>query len=263
MKAIEIPENTKVKEPVFLEVAGKVKIKVGQGSEVTVIESSGEQARDRKLEVSMVAMENSIVRYVMLQALGKGAVNSVKREVEVKGEASLKLVAAELGSKETRSETVVKLTGKNASVENIALYMGKANQRFELSAVSEHLAEGTRSKILTKGVLEGNSRAMCTGLIKVHPEGTKSDGYQRSDVLLLSENAKADAIPMLEIDNNDVKCSHGATMGEINKEQLFYLMNRGLSEEEAKGEIVRGFLEPVMVNLPKVLRKKVIGDAKV
>ena len=97
-----------------------------------------------------------------------------------------------------------------------------------------HNAKNTTSKIITKGVLNNKSKALSRSLVKIKENAPKSNGYEKQEALLLSENAEADAIPYLEIDNNDVKCSHSSAVGQIDKDVLFYMMSRGLNESEAK-----------------------------
>jgi len=91
-----------------------------------------------------------------------------------------------------------------------------------------------------------NSRALSRGLVYISKNAEQSTGYEKQDALLLSDEAEADAIPNLQIENNDVKCSHGSTIGQIDKEQLFYLMSRGLNEESAKKKIIEGYFAPVL-----------------
>ena len=117
---------------------------------------------------------------------------------------------------------------------------------YDLYTSSLHNAKNTTSKIITKGVLNNESKALSRSLVKIKENAPKSNGYEKQEALLLSKNAEADAIPYLEIDNNDVKCSHSSAVGQIDKDVLFYMMSRGLNKSEAKKKIVEGYFSPIL-----------------
>ncbi len=126
------------------------------------------------------------------------------------------------------------------------MFFTQEQQQFDVAVEVQHLAPQTTSDMRTKGVAKDKSRAVYRGNIKIHENAHNSMGYQREDTLILSEEATVDAIPKLEINNHDVKCKHGATVGQIDREKLFYLTSRGLSEGEAQATIVRGFFLPTI-----------------
>jgi len=109
-----------------------------------------------------------------------------------------------------------------------------------------HFAPHTESNLFTRGVVNGTARALSRGLIAIKSNASASKGYEKQDALILSEEAEADAIPNLEIENYDVKCSHGSSVGQIDPESMYYLMSRGLSEDDAKKLIIMGYFQPVM-----------------
>ena len=150
----------------------------------------------------------------------------------------------------TKSDTVVKLKGKGSSSTIHALFLGNNVQRFDLNAAAIHQAEHTRSTIIAKGVVKDRAKALFKGLIDIKEHAKYSEGSQKEDALLLSNSAEADAIPKLLVANNDVKCSHSASIGQVDKERLFYMMSRGLVEQKAKHMIVEGFFSDLLELLP-------------
>jgi Fe-S cluster assembly protein SufD len=123
-------------------------------------------------------------------------------------------------------------------------------QHLDLDTQQNHMAPNTTSDLLYKGALEGQSRAVWQGMIYVAPGAQRTDGYQANRNLVLSSRARADSIPGLEIMADDVRCTHGATVGKIDPELLFYLRSRGINEAEARRLVVEGFFEPVMDRIP-------------
>jgi Fe-S cluster assembly protein SufD len=123
-------------------------------------------------------------------------------------------------------------------------------QRVDQQTLQEHAAPHTTSDLLYKSVLTGNATSNYSGLIRVHPGAQKTDAYQANRNLLLSRAAHADSVPKLEIEANDVRCTHGATVGPVDQDQIFYLMARGLRRDEAERLVVEGFLQPVIDRIP-------------
>ncbi len=129
-------------------------------------------------------------------------------------------------------------------------YFSDGEQHFDHDTSQNHLARRTSSDLLFKGALKGNSRSVWQGMVYVAEGAQKTDGYQANRNLLLSENARADSIPGLEISADDVRCSHGATVGKIDPEPLFYLLSRGISKVDAERLVVEGFFDPIMQRIP-------------
>jgi Fe-S cluster assembly protein SufD len=117
------------------------------------------------------------------------------------------------------------------------------------------------SDLLFKGALRGRARTVYQGLIKVHKDAQRSDAYQANRNLILSDKARADSIPSLEIEANDVRCTHGATVGQVDEEQLFYIMARGLSRHDAERLIIAGFFEPVLERIPAESLRALVTEA--
>ncbi len=150
----------------------------------------------------------------------------------------------------TRLEVLLEGTGSSAQLQSVSLPSGR--QHFAYHTVQHHLAEQTTSDLLFKGVLQEQARSVFQGLIKVAPGAQRTDAYQADRNLLLSDQARADSIPTLEIEANDVRCTHGATVSQIDEEELFYAMARGLPLRAAQRLIVEGFLESAIERVPIV-----------
>jgi Fe-S cluster assembly scaffold protein SufB len=134
------------------------------------------------------------------------------------------------------------LQKQGANITTTCVYQTKGTEQYIVDVASVHQAPHTSSKILTKGVVRDTSRALSRGLVRIEKNAPNSNGYETQKALILDKGATADAIPMLEIHNHDVKCSHGSSIGRVDPEHIHYMMTRGVSEHEAKELIVEGFL---------------------
>lgn len=123
-----------------------------------------------------------------------------------------------------------------------ARFLGRGDERYDIYTCSIHQGRESKSDLVTKGVVMDKSKAVSRGMVKIEEGAFGSEGYEKLDTMIFDRTAEADAIPNLLIHNHDVKCSHGATVGHLSDELLFYMMSRGLSESEAKNQIVEGFL---------------------
>jgi len=142
------------------------------------------------------------------------------------------------------------LVGRGSQGKMSGFYFTDGDQHLDYDSQQNHLAPNTTSDLLFKGALVENSRSVWQGMIYVAPNAMKTDGYQANRNLLLSKNARADSIPGLEILANDVRCTHGATVGKVDMEQVFYLESRGIPKVEAEKLIVEGFFDPIMQRIP-------------
>lgn len=140
----------------------------------------------------------------------------------------------------------INLTGENAEAEILGIIIGQKDRVINLHTTQNHLAPHTKSNLLLKSVMSNSSCLNFTGLIKIEKAAQKSLAYQRNENILLSSQAKVNSKPYLEILANDVLCTHGATMGEIDQEQIFYLESRGLNRQAASNLIIKGFLYSVL-----------------
>lgn len=168
-------------------------------------------------------------------------------------DAKAKTVAINLGGKMARFENQVIIEGTRASADLYSLTIAGEGQEFDQRSFQEHKAPYATSDLLYKNVLMDQAQTIFSGMIKVHPEGDKTDAYQTNRNLLLSEEAVANTLPGLEIEANDVKCSHGATSGKLDESELFYMLSRGLSKKQAQELLVFGFLEEVLEKIENEL----------
>jgi len=155
-----------------------------------------------------------------------------------------------LGASVSRVDLNARVLGPGANSDMLGLYFGDADQHFDHNTSQDHVAPHAHSDLLYKGALDDKSRAVFRGIIRVHKNAQQTDAYQTNRNMLLSDDARADSLPNLEIEADDVKCSHGATVGQLDDESLFYLMSRGLPRSRAERLVVLGFLGEVLSRLP-------------
>ena len=140
---------------------------------------------------------------------------------------------------------VVELRGEGAEAEIVGGFVGEGKERIEIEVEVRHKAENTRANIHIRGVVKDEAEAKISGRLKIFKGAQKTNSFLTEKVLILSDKARAEVVPDLEIEADDVKASHAATVGKIDEEQVFYLMSRGLKKQQAEDIIVEGFLKPV------------------
>ena len=213
--------------------------------------------------MEIFAKESSQINYSSVQQLSNNVINYSQKRAFLEKDASINWTVCDLGGKICKSDVTTWLNGEGSGTKTITFFFGSENQQFDLTLNVHHKSPYTSSDLVTRGALNQSAKAIYRGLVKIHQNAPNSTGFQKEDTLLLTENAEADAVPNLEIDNNNVKCSHGTTIGQIDKEKLFYLMSRGLSESQAKIKIVQGFFNPLIRKVgQKELRKKMRTSIK-
>ena len=200
--------------------------------------------------VELIAREGARVQYVAAQRLGRGAFYQSMQRTLAQRDSKLDTLNVALGASVTRVDLNARLLGPGANSDMLGLYFGDDDQHFDFNTSQDHVAEHTSSDLLYKGALDGASRAAFRGIIRVLPGAQGTDAYQTNRNLLLSPESRADSLPNLEIEADDVKCSHGATVGQLDDEAKFYLMSRGLSLIQAERLVVLGFLGEVLAKLP-------------
>jgi len=138
------------------------------------------------------------------------------------------------------------LEGTGSGAEYRSLFLGVGHERYDVKSSMVHLGDRSTSNMLTRAAMLGKSKGKYEGLIKIDVNAKGCDAYQKEDTLLLSEDARMDATPNLEISNEDVKCSHGVSLGQVDEEKLFYFLSRGISRNRAVRLIVQGFFDEVL-----------------
>jgi Fe-S cluster assembly protein SufD len=190
---------------------------------------------------------NSRLRYVSLQDWGAGVTHLQVQRAEIGRDAELRSLAVAFGATLSRMEAESLLTGDGGSSEMLGVYVGHGDQHFDFRSIQDHVGSKTRSDLLYKGALKGSSRAIYSGNVILRPGAHLVDAYQTNRNILLSDKAKADSIPNLEILSNDpVRCGHAASVGPVEEETLFYLQSRGIPYEEAEKLVVFGFFQEVL-----------------
>ena len=193
--------------------------------------------------------EGAQLNYVCVQNWnGKSVAVQVNNTV-VGRDASAKSLNVNLGCRYARTESASRLTGEGARSDMLSVTVAQGEQEFDQRTFQDHLAPGAYSDLLYKNALDDASRTIFAGMIKVEPGAHRTDAYQKVRNLLLSDDAEANSMPGLEILADDVRCSHGATSGQIEAEELFYLLARGIPKREAQRLIVHGFLQEAIDRL--------------
>ncbi len=267
---IYLPKKTEVKIPI--EIYSKlisaasmqtILIVAEPFSKVSIIESQESEAGEKSYRfqnLEIFGKESSKIEFASVQANKENVINFSYRKAFMEKDASIEWNISDLGGLFTSSHVTTNLVGQGASVNNTGIFLGKRDQQFDFSVNAIHFAPNTTSELLTKGALDGRSKGVYGGLVKITPTGAQSSGHQRADILLIGHDAQAAPIPNLEIETNDVKrCSHGASVGQVDKEKLFYLMSRGLSEKDAVKQVIKGLLEPA---IRKIKIEKVQGNLR-
>ncbi|MBX7156928.1 MAG: Fe-S cluster assembly protein SufD [Verrucomicrobiae bacterium] len=197
----------------------------------------------------LVAKEGSHLTYVCAQRWSEKVLAFHMGATTVERDAYAKTLMVNFGTAFSRNENRSRLTAPGAQSEMLAMSLAHENQEFDQRTLQDHLAPNAWSDLLYKNSLNHGAKSIFQGLIRVEPGAKQTDAYQTNRNLLLSGEAEADSMPGLEILNDDVKCSHGATTGQVEEELLFYMQARGIPENQAKHLLVVGFLEEVVARL--------------
>jgi len=225
-----------------------------EGSEVHYIEGctapvySSESLHSAVVE--LVAHKDAKLRYTTIQNWSNDVYNLVTKRAYAYEGATVEWIDGNIGSKLTMKYPGIYLMGRKAYGETLSIAFAGKNQHQDTGAKMVHLAPDTTSKITSKSVSRANGRSTYRGLLKVKKGATNVKATVRCDALLLDDTSKTDTYPYMEIDQEDATVTHEATVGKIGDEQIFYLMSRGFSEDEALSLIVNGFMEPFTKELP-------------
>lgn len=200
--------------------------------------------------VEVIAGNSAQVQYVALQSWGEGVRHLATQRTIAGRDANLDTLVCNLGASVARVDMAASLEGPGARSDMLGLYFAQGSQHFDHNTRQDHMVPHATSDLLYKGALYDKTRAVFRGIIKVFPKAQRTDAYQTNRNLLLSDKAEATSLPNLEIEADDVRCSHAATVGHLDKEELFYIMTRGISRREAERLVVFGFFGEVLDRLP-------------
>jgi FeS assembly protein SufD len=254
-----VPPRVRVTEPLHVLSAigdggvdtSHVLVVLGEGAEATVLtETAGGGAAGTSGGFHCGGMEivvgpNAMLRMVNLQNWNTGVWHFARQKAVVHAGGRLQWTLGALGSRLSQVAQDVALVGRGADAQVNGVMFTEGRQQLVYNTLQHHEAPGCKSDLLYKGGLQDRSRLVWRGMIKVDKAAQKTDGYQRNDNLMLSREARADSIPGLEIEADDVRCTHGATSGRVDEEQIFYAQARGLSADEAARLVVAGFFQQV------------------
>ncbi len=256
---VHVPRGVVLEKPLYVRIANAVErgslfwrllVVAEPESRFSVIEeyvsATPELAAYSNAAVEIVVRDRAKVEYVSIQNLSRGTWHFASHHARVDRDAELDWVAGGFGSAKGKIRIQNDLAGPGATSRVTGAYFADGSQHLDYDTFQEHIAPHTTSDFAFKGALRDQARTVWRGMIRVEEGAQKTNAYQENRNLLLSKTAHADSIPGLEILANDVRCTHGATLGQVDRELLFYLMTRGLTRSEAERVIVRGFFQDVL-----------------
>jgi Fe-S cluster assembly protein SufD len=229
---------------------------VEEGAQVTFVhESASPESKDDAQNihngiVEIYVGQNARLNFVELQSWGENLWSFTRERARVMGDGNLEWIFGAMGTRLTKNFSDIDLMEEGANGRMSGFYFASDHQHLDHDTQQNHMAPNTTSDLLYKGALMDHSRSVWQGMIYVAPGALGTDGYQANRNLILSKDARADSIPGLEILADDVRCTHGATVGKIDESLLFYLLSRGIPQKEAEKLIVMGFFEPIMDRIP-------------
>jgi len=264
---VRVPKGVECDEPIRITTgieggfgASRNLILIEDGASATIVEDAcGDDAKgSRRIDVTEIfAGAGSNVRLVSLQRIGREGTLHRTQRVHLARDARAAIVMASFGAGMYKADVGCLLEGEGSESKMIGLCFGDGKQRADHHTLQDHRGPHARSDIDFRAVLGGRARSAYTGLIRIAKEAPYCEAYQENRNLLLSENARAESIPELEILTDEVRCKHGATVGPIDPDQLFYLRSRGLTPAGATRMIVSGFLEQTLTHVPEELREPI------
>lgn len=200
--------------------------------------------------VEIVAEPGAVVRYMHNQDWNTRTWHFSTQQAQMKRDAQLTWILSSWGSRLSKINLEMQMLERGGHGELLGLYFPSGRQHIDHHTLQNHIADHCTSDLLFKGALRDRARSVYSGSIKVWPDAQKTDAFQKNDNLVLDRRARADSIPGLEIEADDVRCTHGATVSKIEPEYLFYLMSRTLTKFQAEQMIVIGFFEEVLNRVP-------------
>jgi Fe-S cluster assembly protein SufD len=269
---VRVPKGVEVEKPLYVKVTSnggslywRMVIVAEEGARFTLIEDLSSVAPDTlaytNAVVELFVGNGAKIEYVSLQNLSRETWHFGRHRARLEKDSELDWVIGGFGSKKGKVWIENDLAGAGATSRVTGAYFADGDQHLDYDTFQEHIAPSTESDFAFKGALREQATAVWRGMIRVEEGAQKTNAYQENRNLLLSDQAHADSIPGLEIMANDVRCTHGATLGRVDREQLFYLMARGLSRGEAERLIVRGFFQDVLDRIELEPVREALGAA--
>ncbi len=268
-----VPKKVRVDEPLHALSAlssggvdlGKTLVILDEGAEATMLSETASTLADggglHCGSIELILEQGARLRYVNLQNWGHEVWHFAHQKAQVGREGRLQWTIGALGSRLAKVNQHVAMTGADAEVQVNGVMFTEGRQHLSYNTHQHHEAPYCKSDLLYKAALQDRSRTVWRGMIKVDKEAQRTDAYQRNDNLMLSRDARADSIPGLEIEADDVRCTHGSTSGRVDDQQLFYAMTRGYTRREAVRMIVAGFFQQVFDRITIESVRDALGEA--
>lgn len=258
---VRVPRGVAVEKPIVVvhwidsdgaAVFPRTIVELGESAEATVVEvvASPDIVALAVPVTELVVEPAGNLRYVTVQLLGPAAWQIAHQASTVAGQSTLVSATVAIGGDYARMRTDSRLVGAGSTGHLLAVYFGSGNQMHDFRTLQDHEAPKSTSDLLFKGAVAGTAHSVYSGLIRVHPGAKGTVALQTNRNLVLSEGARADSVPNLEIEENEVSCSHASAVGPVDEEQRYYLESRGVPTEVADRLIVLGFLNDVVERIP-------------
>ena len=258
---VYIPKNFSLSIPLFLpdyfadypDISGfsSILIYADNNSRSIIIEDYQSKKYDKDLTVvkKVVLEKDAKLSYLILQDISRDACLNCNTKTVLNKNADLNWINIEFGGRTTRQNLLFELDGASSKANISTLFLADNNQCFDILVNVVHNVKNTRSRVILKGAALGSSKALYKGIINIKEKARNCNGILKEEALLLSEQAEIESIPVLYVNNDDVKCNHSASISQINKEKLFYLQSRGLDDKSARQIIVHGFFRSILDEL--------------
>jgi Fe-S cluster assembly protein SufD len=268
-----VPKGVRIEEPLHSLAAladggtdlAKILVILEAGAEATFLTETASATPEAGGlhcgSIELIVEQGARLRYVNLQNWGQEVWHFAHQKANVGREGRLQWTIGALGAKLAKVNQHVAMTGPDAEVQVNGVMFTEGRQHLSYNTHQHHQAPYCKSDLLYKAALQDRSRTVWRGMIKVDRKAQRTDGYQRNDNLMLSRDARADSIPGLEIEADDVRCTHGSTSGRVDESQVFYAMTRGYTRKEAVRMIVSGFFQQVFDRITIESVREALGEA--
>ena len=268
---IYVPKNTVVEDPIRIvctlsqdnesSVSRNMFI-ADEGSKCTIVQelyspstTGSPKVQQGVFELTECHLGNgSNLEMITLQALGSNSIAFLNKKAWVERDAKMSWYQGLFGAKTSRCKVDSIMKGPGSSGEDVEIIFGNDTQSFDITSNLNHVGSNSRGRVLVKSVMRDKSKSLFKGMIKIGTDAKASESYLAGHAILLDKDAKSDAIPGLEIETNEVKATHSASVAQLDEAQIYYLMCRGLDRDSAKREIVNGFLEPLSRRMGPTIR---------
>jgi FeS assembly protein SufD len=259
---IYVPKNLVVENPIRLVCAlgqdnassiSRNLFIADEGSKCTIVQELYSQGNNGSSSVQQGVFEltechvgsGSNLEMITLEALNSNDISFMNKRAWVERDAKMSWYHGFFGGRTSRCKVDSNMMGIGSSAEDVEIIFGNTSQSFDITSNLHHIGGHSRGRVLVKSVMRDKSKSLFKGMIKIGKDAKASESYLAGHAILLDKDAKSDAIPGLEIETNEVKATHSASVAQLDEAQIYYLMCRGLDRDSAKREIVSGFLEPL------------------